>query len=182
MPDPTDATDATGPEAGGDTASDDVARIVEAVVYLYTESRRVTKDLARAFGLTGPQVTVLKMLEGIGALSLSDLSARMSARNSTVTGIADRMERDGLVERKRDADDRRIVRIRLTPKGRDLARQIPVESMEVFGAALRGLNTDDRRSLRRILRQLSDRVAELVDEQVRETERRLKATAEGEGS
>ncbi len=167
------------PYEGKDEADQDVARIVEAIVYLYTESRRVTKELARVYGLTGPQVTVLKMLEGIGALSLSDLSARMSARNSTVTGIADRMERDGLVERKRDADDRRVVRIRLTEKGRELAREIPVESMEVFGAALRALDHEERRSLRRILRRLSDRVAELVET----NEKKLRQQAErGEGS
>ena len=158
---------------------EDIARIVEAIVYLYTESRRVTKEVARAYGLTGPQVTVLKMLEGIGALSLSDLSARMSARNSTVTGIADRMERDGLVERKRDRADRRVVRIRLTQKGRALASEIPIESMEVFGAALRALDHEERRVLRRVLRRLSDRVAELVEI----NEKKLRQQAErGDGS
>jgi len=176
----TDLPQSTATPFVGESADEDVARIVEAIVYLYTESRRVTKELARVYGLTGPQVTVLKMLEGIGALSLSDLSARMSARNSTVTGIADRMERDGLVERKRDADDRRIVRIRLTEKGRALAREIPVESMKIFGAALRTLDHEERRSLRRILRRLSDRVAELVE--TNEMELRKRQAEQGDGS
>lgn len=172
--------EATPDGEGSERADEDVARIVEAIVYLYTESRRVTKELARVFGLTGPQVTVLKMLEGIGALSLSDLSARMSARNSTVTGIADRMERDGLVERKRDAEDRRVVRIRLTKKGRALAGEIPVESMEVFGAALRALDDEERRSLRRILRRLSDQVADRVE--TNEMELRRRQAEQGDGS
>jgi DNA-binding MarR family transcriptional regulator len=172
MPDPSPS--AVAPEDDPTAADRDIARIVEAVVYLYTESRRVTKELARAFGLTGPQVTVLKMLEGFGALSLSDLSARMSARNSTITGIADRMERDGLVERQRDEEDRRVVRIRLTQRGKELAREIPVESMEVFAAALRSLDDEERQSLRRILRRLSDRVAR----EVIETERHLEKVAD----
>lgn len=181
MTNPEPSSDAvTTPKGGSAHADEDIARIVEAIVYLYTESRRVTKELARAFGLTGPQVTVLKMLEGIGGLSLSDLSARMSARNSTVTGIADRMERDGLVERKRDEDDRRIVRIRLTDEGRALASEIPVESMEVFGAALRALDHEERRSLRRILRRLSDQVAELVE--TKETELRQRQAEQGDGA
>ena len=159
-----------------DADDEDDARIVGAVIYLYTESRRLTKELARAFGLTGPQVTALKLLHAMGGMSLSDLSARMSARNSTVTGIADRMERDGLVERQRDENDRRVVRIRLTPRGRALSRQIPVESMEVFGAALRALDPQDRRDLRRILRRLSDR----VEEEVKKTERHLEQVAEGD--
>ena len=45
----------------------------------------------------GPQITALKILEAVGDLSLTELSERMSARNSTITGIVDWMERDGLV-------------------------------------------------------------------------------------
>jgi MarR family transcriptional regulator, organic hydroperoxide resistance regulator len=140
----------------------DVDRILETLVYLYTESRRVTKDLARQVGLTGPQVTAIKVLENFGELSLTDLSARMSATNSTVTGIADRMERDGLVERIRSETDRRVVRIRLTERGRELAGRIPVASMTLFAEALRSLDEHDRRDLTRILRKLTDRVTELV--------------------
>ena len=40
----------------------------------------------------------MKLLEGIGDLSLSELSDKIRAQNSTVTGIIDRMEREGLVE------------------------------------------------------------------------------------
>lgn len=140
----------------------DVDRILETLVYLYTESRRVTKEVARQHGLTGPQVTALKVLESLGALSLTDLSARMSATNSTMTGIADRMERDGLVERTRSSMDRRVVRIALTDRGRALAAAIPVASMTLFAEALRALDERDRRDLTRILRRLTDWVAAQV--------------------
>jgi hypothetical protein len=53
------------------------------------------------YGLTGPQLTVIKLLETFGDLSLSSLSERIRAQNSTVTGIIDRMEREGLVLRER---------------------------------------------------------------------------------
>ena len=101
----------------------EVDPILEAIIYLYTESRRVTKELARRAELTGPQLTVLKVLESVGDLSLSELSERIRAQNSTVTGIIDRMEREGLVVRARSTEDRRVVHIRLTEKGaRDRAR------------------------------------------------------------
>src|SRR5215218_5949383 len=108
----------------------DVDEVIEAIVYLYTESRRITKELARRADLTGPQLTVVKMLEQIGDLSLSELSERIRAQNSTVTGIIDRMERESLVTRERSREDRRVVFIRLTAKGRKLAEEIPVEPME----------------------------------------------------
>lgn len=147
-----------------DQEKEDVDRIVEAIVYLYTESRRATKEVARQHGLTGPQVTAIKLLEGFGDLSLSALSQRMSARNSTITGLVDRMEQAGLVERTRSTEDRRVVLIRLTERGRELAASIPVTSMQIFAAALQSLSAQERRQLRGILRKLSDRVREEVDQ------------------
>lgn len=137
---------------------EDTDRIVEAFVYLYAETRRATKEVARHHGLTGPQVSAIKMLEAFGDLSLSALSDRMSAKNSTITGVVDRMERNELVRRARSEEDRRVVLIRLTDKGRALAAAIPVASLEIFATALGSLPDDDRAALRRILRSLSDAV------------------------
>ena len=136
----------------------DVDAIVETIIYLYTESRRLTKGMAREVGLTGPQLTVIKLLESFGDISLSSLSERIRAQNSTVTGIIDRMEREGLVRRERSTTDRRVIYIRLSDKGARLARQIDVEPMEIFRAALQSLSRDDVRDLLRILTKLQKRV------------------------
>ena len=144
-------------------AKEDIDRIVEAVIFLYTETRRATKDVARTLGLTGPQVSTIKLLEACGDLNLSTLSERLSARNSTVTGLVDRMVRNGLVRRRRCQEDRRVVLIELTDRGRELAQAIPVTAMQTLQSALRALETDERRTLRAILRKLSDRVRAEVE-------------------
>src|SRR4051812_32725209 len=136
----------------------EVDAIVETIIYLYTESRRLTKGMASQFGLTGPQLTVIKLLETFQDLSLSSLSERIRAQNSTVTGIIDRMEREGLVRRERSTTDRRVVYIRLSEKGARLARQIEVEPMEIFRSALLGLSQADLRDMFRILNKLQKRV------------------------
>lgn len=141
----------------------DLDAVVEAVLYLYTESRRITKGLAGRYGLTGPQLAVLKMLEPVGKLSLSELSERIRARNSTVTGIIDRMQREGLVERARSESDRRVVHIGLTGKGRELAAGISVEPVDIFRRVLSELTPRDAAELERILTQLAHRVTELVE-------------------
>jgi DNA-binding MarR family transcriptional regulator len=140
----------------------EVDAILEAAVYLYTESRRVTKEVARRAELTGPQLTVLKMLEGVGDLSLSELSERIRAQNSTVTGIIDRMEREGLVIRARSTEDRRVVHIRLTDKGAKIAREIAAPPMEIFRSALECLSASEMRDLLRILTKVAQRVQGLV--------------------
>lgn len=139
-----------------------VNAIVETILYLYTESRRLTKLFARNVGLTGPQLTVVKLLEQLGDLSLSSLSARIQAQNSTVTGIIDRMERDKLVKRERSSEDRRIVLIRLTAKGRRVAESVAVEPMEIFRQALETLPNQDRSELVRILGAVQKRVRETI--------------------
>lgn len=140
----------------------DVDAIVEAILYLYTESRRLTKGMAAKYGLTGPQLTVVKMIESLGDMSLSELSERIHAQNSTVTGIIDRMEREGLVVRARSTKDRRIVIIRLTDKGKALARDVPLQPAEILRAALRALSAAESRDLLRILTKLALEVRSIV--------------------
>jgi DNA-binding MarR family transcriptional regulator len=140
----------------------EVDSILEATVYLYTESRRITKEVARRVELTGPQLTVLKVLESVGDLSLSELSERIRAQNSTVTGIIDRMEREGLVVRARSTEDRRVVNIRLTEKGAKIARGIAVEPIEIFRAALQSLSASEMQELLKILTKIAARVKAIV--------------------
>ncbi len=156
------------PLANPDLKSD-VDQVVETILYLYTESRRITKELARRADLTGPQLTVVKILEQIGDLSLSELSERIRAQNSTVTGIIDRMEREGLVTRERSREDRRVVYIKLTPKGRKLAEEIPVEPMVVFKGALESLSAQEMKDLMRILTKLAKRVRTIVKNETEST-------------
>ncbi len=148
----------------------DVDQVLEAIIYLYTESRRLTKELARRADLTGPQLTVVKMLEQIGDLSLSELSERIRAQNSTVTGIIDRMERENLVTRERSKEDRRVVYIRLTAKGRRLAEEIPVEPMEIFRSALESLTATEVRELVKILGKVAKRVRQTVRRETAESD------------
>jgi DNA-binding MarR family transcriptional regulator len=144
----------------------EVDQILEAILYLYTESRRITKELARSVLLTGPQLTVLKMLEGVGDLSLSELSDRIRAQNSTVTGIIDRMEREGLVARARSTEDRRVVKIKLTDKGSRIAREVSIEPMEVLRDSLGSLSGPEMRELLKILTKIARRVQAIVRRQV----------------
>ena len=117
---------------------------------------------------------MVKILEQLGDLSLSELSDRIRAQNSTVTGIIDRMEREGLVLRARSTEDRRVVHINLTEKGAKLAREIPVEPMEIFRSALESLSAQEMRDLLKILTKIAKRVKQIVRRDVGED-----AVAEG---
>ena len=110
----------------------------------------------------------MKLLQTVGDLSLSELSDKIRAQNSTVTGIIDRMEREGLVLRERSKEDRRVVHIKLTPKGKALADGIPVEPMEIFKGALESLSVQEMRDLMRIMTKVAKRVKQIVRRDVGE--------------
>lgn len=83
-------------------------------------SRRWSRLMSQQHGVTIAGGTVLLLLAD-GEATPRDLARRMWVNPATITGIVDTLERDGLVQRHRDAADRRQVRLSLTPRGRSLA-------------------------------------------------------------
>lgn len=64
--------------------------------------------------LTAPQGMLMGILAHFGKMKVSDLSEKLGLSNSTVSGIIDRLEKQGLVERTRSEDDRRVVYVDVT--------------------------------------------------------------------
>ena len=84
---------------------------------------------------------VMSLLEMDGPLPMRVLSEALDVSQASATGIVDRMEQRGLVERQRDDGDRRIVRVALTDEGRQLVA---------------GFATERREHLLRLLDELTD--------------------------
>jgi DNA-binding MarR family transcriptional regulator len=111
-------------------------RIIETAIYLQSESRRLAKEQCSRHGITATQLNVLKLLQTVGDLSLSELSKQMAATNSTITGIIDRMVAAGYVAREQSTEDRRVWMIRLAPEGRSIARKVDVAPWEILQRSL----------------------------------------------
>jgi DNA-binding MarR family transcriptional regulator len=135
-----------------------IDRIIETAIYLQTESRRLAKEQSSRHGTTATQLNVIKLLLTVGDLSLSELSERMAATNSTVTGIVDRMVAANLVAREQSTTDRRVWRIRLTPEGRTLARKVDVAPWEILQKALVALPPAEIEQLIKTLVKVVDHV------------------------
>ncbi len=108
--------------------------------------------LRRDFDTTLPRFDLMAALDRAPAgLSLGDISKRMMVSNGNVTGLATRLEAEGLVERRARPGDRRAQMLRLTPKGRrEFARQSAAHEgwiAELFG----GLTEAERAALLRLL-------------------------------
>ncbi|KAA6459699.1 MarR family transcriptional regulator [Acidobacteria bacterium AB60] len=73
--------------------------------------RRALKAEVAKGELTGPQTAVMRIVVGNPGVSLRDLSREVSLAHSTVSGIVDRLETRGMVQRTTDGADGRIVRV-----------------------------------------------------------------------
>jgi DNA-binding MarR family transcriptional regulator len=100
--------------------------------------------------LTFAQAHALRLLDPDRPLPMSEIADRLVCDASNVTGIADRLEARGLVER-RAGEDRRVKTGALTPKGVEVRRHV-IESMRRPPEAIAALTQADQRALRDILR------------------------------
>jgi len=108
--------------AGNESIIKDIVESIRRLVRAeYLDSQKMSKE----FGLTGPQSLVLRLLIKSGSLSSADLSRQMYVTPSNITGIIDRLEKKGLVERIRKQGDRRVVLITPTESGRELGKLLP---------------------------------------------------------
>ncbi|MCC7046412.1 MAG: MarR family transcriptional regulator [Alphaproteobacteria bacterium] len=113
---------------------------------------RVRVGLRERFGSTLPRFDLLAQLDHApDGLTMTELSRRMMVTNGNVTGLVARLIREGLVERRVDAADRRSATVRLTGAGRRVfAVMAPVHAgwiAEVFA----GLDDRQRDELARLL-------------------------------
>jgi DNA-binding MarR family transcriptional regulator len=129
-------------------------RLLESHNRMLAEIRRRLADEC-----TMPRFDLLANLERDDGQTLASLSRRMLVTAGNLTGLVDRAERDGVVERRPDPNDRRLSRVYLTAKGRDLVQTlIPAHSSHV-SELLSSLDATERRELRRLLGRLRDSLA-----------------------
>jgi DNA-binding MarR family transcriptional regulator len=118
-----------------------------------------SRALSREYELTWPQLAALRELERLGKCPVGRLAAEMYVGAPTVTGIVDRLERDGFVKRFREKVDRRKVLVNLTSKGQELLARKPSLLNERLRTGLSCLSERQQKQMRSTL----DRLAEMMD-------------------
>lgn len=103
---------------------------------------RESARLFRPYGLTGAQYNVLNILSdtpnGISQRELGDL---LVVDRSNVTGLLDRMEKAGWVQRVDHPQDRRVYQVSLTPAGRALWEKVHLVYLSVIGQVTDGISS-----------------------------------------
>ncbi len=85
---------------------------------------RCLQDALKEFGVAPGQFAPLVMLFEEDGLTQAELCRRINVEQPTMANTLDRMERDGLIRRKADTDDRRRSHVFLTPRAKDIQAQV----------------------------------------------------------
>ncbi|RYE49873.1 MAG: MarR family transcriptional regulator [Hyphomicrobiales bacterium] len=104
-------------------------------------ARAIERRLAG--GNSGPMPVFFALQDG-GAMTQKELALLAAVEQPTMANTLNRMERDGLVARRPDPNDRRSARVSLTPLGLERAKAAFVSAIEVNGIATEALQPEER--------------------------------------
>ena len=110
-------------------------------------ARRLSAEMDRRMrehGLTFAQAAVMSRLWWQDGLTQSELLEQVGVDASTLTGLLQRMTRQGLVQRRRDRADGRVLRVHLTPRGRALRPVLTPEAEDTNSVFFRGFSSGER--------------------------------------
>lgn len=129
--------------------------VADAVDAFYAVVRRMNRyfgETAASLDLTYQQAHLLRAMTG--PTPMRGLARRLHLDASNLTGLVDRLEERGLLERRADPVDRRVRQLVLTPEGEDLRRDLE-DRLMARAPLVAGLGTADRQRLRELLRRVA---------------------------
>lgn len=115
-----------------------------------------SRSLQKTSGLTASQLAVLTAVGGAAEISSSAIAAQVDLSPATVVTVLDNLERQGLVQRHRSSEDRRVVFTRLTERGAAMLAGARDPFGEAFAREIAGLPPNRRRQMIESLAALAD--------------------------
>ena len=144
---------------------EETIRALNAYVNLIRASDSVAARMGQQIeqsGLTMGQFGVLEALLHLGPMCQYAIAEKLLRSGGNVTLVIDNLEKHGWVRRERQKDDRRLVKIYLTPKGKRLIARVFPEHAEAVTQEMSCLTPDEQETLRRICRKLGKSDAEAL--------------------
>ena len=140
-----------------DYKDDPYLSLLRPLVEAYLAFYRVGNRHIQSLGLTPGQFDVIAELEGTKGLTCAQLSEQTLTTKGTLTGVLDRLENRGLIQRGNVGGDRRATRVQLTSKGMVVFQKVfsvHAEFMRPFFA--QALNASEVQVAKRLLRRVRD--------------------------
>jgi MarR family transcriptional regulator, organic hydroperoxide resistance regulator len=145
----------------------DIKEFASKVIELFPQIIKVFKQYENNYltrgEITLPQFWALGYLDHNGKSKMNNLARHLEISPSATTGLIDRLMLQGLVVRKDDVRDRRIVWIELTAKGKGIIKNISKQKTEALIKVFGKISPGDREHYLNILEQVAEITASLPD-------------------
>jgi DNA-binding MarR family transcriptional regulator len=133
--------------------------IGELMSLVHRRSAGDTLAILNEAGLTMAQLVALHVLQHHGARSVSAIAAALRLSPAATSHLVDRLVQARLVERREDAEDRRVKRVAITTAGVDLTARVQAERTREFAAAMARLSPELRRRFGAVLTMVNQELA-----------------------
>ncbi len=135
----------------------------EAVLNIHFTSNwlfRIVQAELNAFGISHEQYNILRILRGNreGTYCLRDVQGRMLNRTANTTRLVEKLRKRGLLSRRPNPTNRRMVGVRITQAGLDLLEEMDGPIQEIDRRMQVALSSEDAARLTEILERLRDRL------------------------
>jgi DNA-binding MarR family transcriptional regulator len=142
----------TGPENDTRPTKDTLRLWLRALSFTSMVEQRIRSLLHADFDVTLPRFDVMAALyDAPAGLSMGEVSRRLMVSNGNVTGIVERLEREGLVWRRINPDDRRSQLVRLTDSGRTTFEEMAEAHEGWISSMLSGLSEEEVEQLKYLI-------------------------------
>ncbi|MEL3974647.1 MarR family transcriptional regulator [Rossellomorea oryzaecorticis] len=131
-----------------------VADIEKDLRYISSIIKQKGREILSQYTLTPPQFIALQWLFEYGDMTIGDLSNKMYLACSTTTDLVDRMEKNELVERVKDENDRRVVRIHMLKEGERIIEEVIEKRQNYLQSVLEDFSEEEVLGLKRNLAKL----------------------------
>jgi DNA-binding MarR family transcriptional regulator len=107
------------------------------------------EQLVKRHGLTGTQYNVLRILRGAEpeGLACKAIGDRMISHDPDMTRLLDRMEKQSLITRERQTDDRRVIKTRITARGLEILKKLDAPVLELHRRQFRSVSSAQLKAL-----------------------------------
>ncbi|WP_147532555.1 MarR family winged helix-turn-helix transcriptional regulator [Bacillus marasmi] len=119
--------------------------------YICDIIKQMGREILHHYSITPPQFAAMQWLFEDGEMTIGELSSKMYLACSTTTDLVDRLEKNQLVLRVKDANDRRVVRIQLLDSGMQVMNEILEERRNYLQKVLNNFSYDEISTFKMIL-------------------------------
>jgi len=131
-----------------------VADIEKSLRYISAIIKQKGREILSNYTITPPQFVALQWLFEDGDMTIGELSNKMFLACSTTTDLVDRMEKNQLLMRVKDPNDRRVVRIHLLEEGERIIEEVIVKRQNYLNVVLKNFTQEEIQMFERSLSKL----------------------------